>query len=536
MKLSRRAASGVYNFTVHPYEAPWRSKPAMWSRNHPARIPTWLGAAVMLLGVGGSGPMAAGGDTKAAHDLDWQLPDPKLRLPFAQEQPIVFVSPQQTAEWQKLKGFWNPTTEEATDPATGLKVTRRIVKLKMPLGLSTPPRVPAENPLTVARWELGRDLYFDPVLSSNGKIACASCHDPRRGFTDQSPVSVGINDQVGGISAPTVMNSAFNPLQFWDGRAATLELQAQGPVQNPIEMFDGKGDAWHLAVQRVRAKGDYAQRFRAAFGTEPTRDAIAMAIAGYERTVLNGNSIHDRAEAAMRRRVAEEESVGFKFKPIDYETVLKAAVADGDTRALKALKLDPSADAATLKQVAEQINLGRELFFGKARCSLCHVGENFTDGLFHNLGVGVKNGKLPDDGLGRFAALPTGHKSVEAVGAFRTPTLRGLVSTAPYMHDGSEKTLEEVVEFYDRGGNAHEFLSPKMRDLEAEQRYRLSKAGGQPYQGPEVKLFGKSQTPIVPFRLGLSAAEKAALVLFLRALEGEVEPLVGDPKLRPPMP
>lgn len=465
-------------------------------------------------------------------NLDWQLPSLKKKVAFEKEIPIVYVN-SRSPEWAKLPAFWNPATDKAVHPVTGELVERTIVKLKMPLGLSIPPAVPLENQLTVQKWELGRKLYFDPILSSDNNVSCASCHDPARGFTDQSAVSLGIGGSKGGMNAPTVMNSAFHPLQFWDGRASSLEHQAQGPVQNPVEMCVDEKHAWRDAVLRVRKNADYAKKFVEAFGTEPTRDAIAMAIATYERTVLNGNSIHDRADVAMRQRVIEEEGSDYTLKPQDYLKVIKEAVAKKDTPALKALLIDPAKDAGKLDKVAEQISHGRALFFGKARCTLCHVGENFSDSQFHNLGVGVKDGKLPEDQIGRFAQLPLGHKNPEQVGAFKTPILRGLTSTAPYMHDGSEKTLEDVIELYDRGGNVNEFLSPKMRDLAAEQKYIQAQLSGKPYDGPKVHLFGEDKKPIVPFKLNLTKDEKTALVMFLRSLEGEVDPVVMDAEKRP---
>lgn len=462
----------------------------------------------------------------ASGNLEWQLPSTRAMLPFAKQQPIYFVSSQTPAEWNKLARFWNAMTEVASDPITNEKIERPVVKIKLPLGITQAPKVPEENAMTAPRWELGRRLYFDGVLCSDGSVSCASCHDPRKGFTDQAAVSTGIGGLKGGVSAPTVMNASLNLLQFWDGRAISLEDQAQGPPQNSVEMFDGNGHAWQHVVERVRKKGDYTPRFLEAFGAPPTRDNIAMAIATYERTVLNGNSIHDRAELAMRRRVADEESNQFVFKAQDYEKVIKEAFARGDQIALAALKLDDPGKAA---QAAKQINQGREAFFGKARCALCHVGQNFSDNQFHNLGVGFKGGKLTPDNIGRFARLPTGHKNPEAVGAFKTPTLRGLVSTGPYLHDGSEATLEQVVDFYDRGGEANEFLSLKMRDLDAERAYLRSKMTGEPYSGREVKLFGEDRKPIVPMTLKLSKDEKADMVMFLRALEGEVDALVTDP-------
>lgn len=484
-----------------------------------------------LLGTWWIQPAARAG---GARDLEWQLPSSKKRLPFEKEIPIVFVNAR-SPEWSKLTTYWTSTKEQAVHPISGAKVERTVVKLKLPLGLSLSPPVPLENAMTVQRWELGRKLYFDPILSSDGAVSCASCHEPTKGFTDQSATSVGIGGARGGMNAPTVMNSAYNPLQFWDGRALSLEHQAQGPVMNTAEMCIDEKHAWPDAVKRIRKNTQYVKLFHEAFGTEPTRDAVAMAIATYERTVINGNSIHDRAEAAMRARVTDEEGSDFTLKPQDYAKVLKEAVAAKDTKALAALQLDAAKDVAKLDKVAEQINQGRTLFFGKARCSLCHVGEHFTDGGFHNLGVGLKEGKITEETLGRYAQLPLGHKNPELVAAFKTPMLRGLVSTAPYMHDGSEKTLEEVVNLYDRGGNVNEFLSPKMRDLAAEQAYLQSQISGTPYKGPKVFLFGEDKKPIVPFELKLTDAEKAALVMFMRALEGEVDPIVMGPDRKVPV-
>jgi len=494
--------------------------------------------AVLLLGVHSVKPVRAAGpkeppasnrigDGTTSLGFDWQVPRENWKMPFTDEQPIRFVNRSQAAaEWDKLSQFWNETTEKAVDPKTGQSVTRKTVVVKVPLGLTSSPPVPAENPLTVAKWALGKQLYFDTILSSDGTVSCSSCHDPKRGYTDRSPVSTGIRGLKGGMSAPTVFNSAYAPLQFWDGRALSLEDQAQGPVQNPVEMFSGDEHAWNSAVLRVRRQDKYVKQFRAVFGTEPTRDGIAKAIASYERTVLSGNSIHDRAELAMRARVEDEGTGKFEFKAKDYATVLKAAFDAKDAPTLTALGLDAEKDGDKVAAMAKSISDGRTLFFGKARCNSCHVGDNFTDYQFHNLGVGVKDGELPANTLGRFAILPTGHKNPELIGAFKTPTLRHLLGTAPYMHNGSERTLEEVVEFYDRGGNANEFLDTKMRDYDSEKAYILSQQEKTPYKGPEVKLFGKDQKPIVPLKLNLTPQEKHDLVLFLRALQGDPAPAI----------
>jgi len=385
-----------------------------------------------------------------------------------------------------------------------------------------------ENPMTVAKWELGKKLYFDPILSSDGTVSCASCHDPRRGYTDQAAVSTGIKGSKGSINAPTVLNTAYSPLLFWDGRADSLEHQAQGPPQNSKEMFDGEGDAWRLLVERVRRKDDYRQRVLEAFGTEPTRDTIAKAIASYERLVLSGNSIYDRAERAGRLRGQAGANPG------DYETVLREAMTKGDLPALKTLNLKPKDSVDTLASVAGQIHQGRVLFFGKARCNLCHTGDNFTDNQFHNLGVGVKDGRLPPDGLGRFASLPLGHKHVALMGSFKTPTLRGLLDTGPYMHDGSEASLEDVIKFYNRGGVANPFLDPLMRTLELKRSSDNFKASPGAIQQTGGKLPGNGETSTVARRLRLTDEEKANLILFLRALQGDpVDPIIADPNRLP---
>ncbi|MFO0850093.1 MAG: hypothetical protein U0871_16285 [Gemmataceae bacterium] len=144
--------------------------------------------------------------------------------------------------------------------------------------------------------------------------------------------------------------------------------------------------------------------------------------------------------------------------------------------------------------------------------------------------MGVENGKLPEAVWGRFTRLPTGHKDAGQVGAFKTPGLRALGDSGPYMHDGGEKTLEQVVEFYDRGGNANEFLSPKMRDLTAETNYLKAAREGKEKDLSKPAAFTRSGKPVIPFKLGLTAQEKADLVLFLKALQGDpIDPVVADP-------
>lgn len=452
----------------------------------------------------------------APDPFDAAIPNDALRTPDAQTVPVRFVT-RNDAGWADLKQFWN----ETTDPATG----RKTVLLKVPLGIGTAPVSPPENPITAAKWELGKRLYFDPILSSDATVSCASCHAPEKGFTDQRKTSLGINSKLGGMNAPTVINSGLHTFQFWDGRAATLEEQAQGPVGNNLEMFAGEGDAWESAVARLRRSPEYVKAFEQVFGHLPTRDAAAKAIAAYERTVLSGNSLYDRAQLAMRKRAADED-VKPEIAPADYEAVLKAALAAKDDTALKAVGL---ADAGQAADLGKRLASGQALFFGKARCSTCHVGDNFSDNQFHNLGVGAVDGRLPPAEFGRWTRLPLGHRDPAAVGAFKTPGLRALLSTAPYMHDGGEKTLEAVVEFYDRGGNPNEFLDPKMRDQAAEEAYLKDPAGK-----PKPPAFTRGGKPVIPLKLGLTAGEKADLVLFLKALQGDpVDPVVADPNRFP---
>lgn len=482
----------------------------------------WIGSAVT-----GKNPPVRLGDPVDLNDrqpLTWMVPDESIRTPRHEQTPFQFVTRgANAAEWDALTSYFTEAESQSYDSAAGMAVKHKVIKVKVPLGLNQAPVLPVENPITLAKWRLGKKLYYDPILSGDATVSCATCHDPGKGFTDQRKTSTGIGGFVGGANAPTVINSAFFTRQFWDGRAASLEAQAQGPVANPAEMSAGgdDGHAWDAAVRRIRKSKEYVKAFREVFGHPPTRDAVAKAIAAYERTVLSGNSISDRAEVEMKARVTEGGGFQFEVKPADYEAVVKAAFDSKDSVALRALNLDPAKDRGRAADVAKSIHRGLLLFKGKAQCTNCHVGENFSDNTFHNLGVGAVNGLLPKDGIGRFGALPTGHKDPQYIGAYKTPGLRALLNTFPYMHDGSEKTLEEVVEFYNQGGNANEFLDPKMRDLEAELAYRKAKAAGKPYNGPEVFLCGPRRVPIVPKKLNLTAQEKIDLILYMRSLQGD---------------
>jgi cytochrome c peroxidase len=298
---------------------------------------------------------------------------------------------------------------------------------KVPLGLP-PFEWPANNPYSLEKVELGRLLYYDKRLSADESVACASCHSPQFAFTDGSAVSTGIKQQKGGRSAPTVINRAYSLAQFWDGRAGSLEEQAKGPMANPIEM----GNTHAGIVSKLKAIPGYRPLFAKAFGSEGIDiDRAAMAIASFERTVLSGNAPYD------------------KYKKL---------------RNPKAMSPD-------------QLR-GMSVFFDKAKCDKCHEGANFTLNAFANLGVGSDK---PQPDVGRFAVT----KNPRDWGAFKTPTLREIEHTAPYMHDGSLKTLEEVVDFYNKGGIKNRNLDENIKELK------------------------------------LTDAEKKDLVAFMKALSGE---------------
>lgn len=267
--------------------------------------------------------------------------------------------------------------------------------------------IPSTNLNYKAKVRLGEQLYFDGRLSKNGAVSCAFCHIPDAGFADPRQFSFGVGGKKGNRQAPTVFNTAFNPTQFWDGRVSSLEEQAIGPIENPVEM----AETHENVVAKLNKIKGYRSQFRAVFGTDVSLQGIAEAIAAFERTIISTNSAFDK-------------------------------YIKGDKNAM-----------------GEEAVRGMALFKGKARCILCHNGPNFTDNQFHNLGV-PQVGPLKED-LGRYNVT----KRERDKGAFKTPTLRSIAETAPYMHDGVFTTLEEVVEFLDAGGAPNPHLSPLMKPL-----------------------------------------------------------------------
>ncbi len=283
---------------------------------------------------------------------------------------------------------------------------------------------PQPKTWTAQKARLGKQLFFDKRLSKDSSVSCASCHDPAQGFSDGRPLALGIGNSQGPRNTPTVVNRAFGTLQFWDGRAASLEEQALGPIANPLEMNLPVDEA----VARLKGEAAYRSAFKSAFGGPPTAERLAEALASYQRTIYSVGAPYDRFDAG---------------------------------------------DGAAMSESAIR---GLDLFGGKAHCGDCHAGPNFTDELFHTLGTAAKGE----------AGRATWSKNAGDQGAFKTPTLRELTRTGPYMHDGSLKTLADVVEFYDKGCSPHSNLDKRIKTL------------------------------------GLTVQEKADLVAFLEALTGSV--------------
>lgn len=322
------------------------------------------------------------------------------------------------------------SASEITPAAAGVAVGTTL------LGLPAVPE-PADNPITAEKVRLGNILFNDKRFSSTGEVSCATCHDPAKAFTDGPlAVSEGVNKLTGTRNAPTVINAAFNATQFWDGRRPSLEEQSGDPFLNPVEMNLPSHDA---IVAIVREDPAYQKMFREAFGVEPaavTMDHVKRAIAAFERTIISGNSPFDR------------------------------------------WRYGGEADA-----VSEEAKRGFDIFLTQGRCASCHtISEThalFTDNKFHNVGIGfskiakdaekvvgeflrvAKTDQAVDEAvlgdakiseIGRFAVS----REMQDIGQFKTPTLRNIAATAPYMHDGSLRTLREVIEFYNTTISPHE--------------------------------------------------------------------------------
>lgn len=269
---------------------------------------------------------------------------------------------------------------------------------------------PKDNPVTQAKVELGFRLWFEPKLSGNERMTCATCHHHMNGFSNAEPTAAGIHGKRGDRNVPTIYTAAASGLQFWDGRAESLEAQALGPIENPIEMDARLPEV----VAKLEKHPYYPQKFQETFGTGVTPDGMAKALASFERALALAPSAHDRYWAGDREALTTQQKQGM------------------------AIFNSP-----------------------KGRCVACHSGTDLTDRAFHNVGVGYEAGRREPKDLGRFAVT----KRDEDRGAFKTPTLRNIARTAPYMHDGSLGTLKDVVAYYNRGGNPNEHLDPRIMPL-----------------------------------------------------------------------
>ena len=274
---------------------------------------------------------------------------------------------------------------------------------------ATPPH-PEDNAPTTPRVELGKKLFFDPRLSGDGNMSCATCHSPLLGWSDGLSTGKGVKSMVLDRASPTVVNTAYNNIQMWDGRKATLEEQAMGPMEATVEM---NMDTQKL-FKWLNGHDGYRALFNEAYPGKPIdADSVSKAIASFERTVISNTSPFDQWVAGKKDAMSAEQVKGF------------------------GLFIDP----------------------GKGNCAACHSGPNFTDNGFHNLGLASFGKDNPD--MGRYAQKPI----ASLKGAFKTPTVREAASTAPYFHDGSSKTLDEVVEFYSKGGLVKTNLSKNMKEL-----------------------------------------------------------------------
>lgn len=328
-------------------------------------------------------------------------------------------------------------------PTAPLLPIGKAVQIKAPLGLPPVP-IPADNPPTAETIALGRRLYYDPILSIDNTVSCATCHAPQFGFADPKSVSEGVAKKTGTRNSPSVLNSAYSKLQFWDGRAASLEKQAEGPVQNPVEM----ANTLATVEARLNADPSYREAFAKAWGTKPiTYEMVEKSIASFERTVVSGNSPFDRWK------------YGHDEKAVD-ESVKRGFVVFTSIK--------------------------------KGNCASCHTVDAkyalFEDNQFHNVGIGFDMGQFTDTGL--FAVT---HNEADK-GKFKTPCLRNIAQTAPYMSDGSLKDLKQVIDFYIGAGNSNPNLDKQIHVLDF-----------------------------------LSGQERADLQAFLNSLTGEIPPNLGPP-------
>lgn len=321
-----------------------------------------------------------------------------------------------------------------------------VLKPELPMGLAAGAagiQGIDENPLTRAKIELGRQLYFDTRLSVDDTISCASCHDPANGYAKDTQFGVGVDGQTGDRNSPVAYNRILSGLQFWDGRAESLEAQAVGPIANPIEM----ANTHDVCVQTVKSVDGYVKQFETIFDDGATIDNIGKAIASFERAVVTGPAPWDYYEQLDRFQQAYADDLEYldELKEEDPELYNEY------------MELKTASEAHPISESA--IRGGKLFFSDKAGCTACHVGANFSDEKFHNLGVGM-DAEEPDLGRNKETGVDADQ------GAFKTPTVRNVAQTAPYMHDGSQQTLMEVVEWYAKGGHPNPHLDENVKKLD----------------------------------------------------------------------
>ncbi len=321
-----------------------------------------------------------------------------------------------------------------------------VLKPELPLGLAAGAagiQGIDENPLTRAKIELGRQLYFDTRLSVDDTISCASCHDPDSGYAKETQFGVGVQGQTGDRNSPVAYNRILSGPQFWDGRAESLEAQAVGPIENPIEM----GNTHEACVETIQGIEGYVKQFEKIFDDGVTIDNVGRAIASFERAIVTEGAPWDHYEQLDRFETAYTDDIAFldELKEEDPELYNEY------------MELKTTSDEHPISESA--IRGGKLFFSDQAGCTACHVGANFSDEKYHNLGVAMD---VEEPDLGRFQET-----GVDADrGAFKTPTVRNVSLTAPYMHDGSQKTLTEVIEWYAKGGHPNDYLSENVKKLD----------------------------------------------------------------------
>jgi cytochrome c peroxidase len=336
------------------------------------------------------------------------------------------------------------TAAEGARSASALAEPKSLTQIGLPADAFRA-AIPPDNPQSAGKIALGQKLFFDGRLSADGTVACSTCHDPARAFTDGRATSIGIQGHIGQRNSPSILNALFNKTQFWDGRAGTLEEQALQPIVNSAEMGQPSLEA---AVARIAAVGEYLEAFGRVFGRAPNAPDLARALASYERTQLSFDSPFDHFIAG---------------------------------------------DASAIDDPAKR---GWEIFNTRGNCNKCHAltedkrdPTNFTDNDFHNIGIGIirhdvvalagRARQLVNSGnaaavdraaiqsdmsaLGRFLVTK---KAPDDIASFKTPNLRNLLVTAPYFHDGSQETLWDVVDHYNKGaGLQNPYLDQDIQPL-----------------------------------------------------------------------